>query len=99
MPEKREPKSKPENDRRTPDEIAEERIAEWKRDPHVHEGSLGSRKFELNLADLGLERVPESIRKVPYQLVYLNLRNNKIRDLPQWIGDLYAIRGIDLASN
>ena len=42
MPRKRQAKAQSVEDTRTPEEIAEEQIAEWKRDPKKLTGSDGS---------------------------------------------------------
>jgi hypothetical protein len=67
-------------DTRTPEEIAEERIASWRK------GDF------LDLGGLRLKQVPETLRKVR-DLEYIYLHNNEIQELPPWIGELSVLRG------
>lgn len=80
--------SKPEKKQedRTPEEVAEERIASWKR------------REPLDLSGLGLTEIPASLRSIP-GLEILSLPNNKITELPSWLGELRTLRGIDLSGN
>jgi internalin A len=101
MPRKRQAKAQSMEDTRTPEEIAEERIAAWKRNPK--ELGINSRRFGaatgiLNLNDLGLKKVPETLREV-HELELLALGKNNIQELPGWIGELSALKAIDLRQN
>ena len=93
------PKKKEDN--RTPEQIAEDRIAKWKTDPvrpTEEDDVVGQRTRVLNLSRLGLTAVPQSLRELR-NLESLIIANNKIRVLPSWIGELKAIKRIDLDSN
>jgi internalin A len=106
MPEKNQARAKTVEDTRTPEETAEERIAEWKRDPeHAQKGwfrfalrALGAATRMLSLSNLGLKKVPESLREVR-TLEVLWLDGNKIQELPPWIGELSALKVITLSKN
>lgn len=86
----------------TPDEVAQERIAEWKR----MLGGRRSRKTRhfgattpiLSLSGLGLEHFPQSLRKL-HRLENLDLMNNKIKEIPTWIGELAALKGLEIRGN
>jgi len=78
------------DDTKTSEEIAEERIAEWKRAPH--------KAGILDLAGLGLNKVPATLREVR-DLEFLDLSNNKIQELPRWIGELSALQAIECNLN
>jgi Leucine-rich repeat (LRR) protein len=97
------------SDKRTPEEIAEERIANWIRDPtwsklmsderraEFHK-RFGARTPDLDLSGLGLGAIPESLRHLR-NVELVNLSNNKIRELPRWIGELSSLRALDLGEN
>ena len=100
--------SRPSN--RTTDEIAEERIAEWRLD-HVRMAGddrdrgrdeyfkrFGGKTRTLGLTFLGLGQVPESVREL-YDLEILDLTGNNINPLPAWIGELRSLKGLVLTSN
>jgi internalin A len=90
-------------DPRTPEEIAEQRIAQWKTN-HT-KGWIRSdvtetteRNLVLDLVGLGLNVIPESVRSLS-ELRAINLTGNKIITLPEWIGELKGLRGIGLSRN
>ncbi len=87
------PEAPPTADTRTPEEIAEELIAEWK-DTRRSKDDLSV----LNLSALGLNAIPESVRSFRGAEV-IDLSKNKIRKLPEWIGELKGIMGLDLRAN
>src|SRR5437016_3971766 len=90
----------------TPEEVAEQRIAEWKRDPSQRddpaENSLaeycGSKTRSLDLRVVGLKSVPESIRHLN-ELEILELGANRIQKFPAWIGELRSLKSINLFLN
>ena len=90
--------------KQTPEEIAEERIAEWKRDPlkphpkFSDPGDFGAKTTWLNLGDLGLKAVPESLRTV-HNLELLRFRVNEIKELPGWIGELSELKVFEFGMN
>lgn len=94
------------DDKRAPEEIAEERIAEWRADRafrnegerQLAEELFGSRTRMLDLFDLLLKEVPQSIRNLD-ELEILNLGSNVIQELPEWICELGKIKAINLAGN
>src|ERR1035438_2316363 len=94
------------DDKRAPEEIAEERIAEWRADHALRDegerkhslGRFGSLTRMLALEGLRLKEVPRSIRNLD-ELENLNLGSNVIRELPEWICELGRIKGINLAGN
>jgi DAPkinase-like Roc (Ras of Complex) protein/Leucine Rich Repeat (LRR) protein len=95
----------PAEDTRTPEEIAEERIAEWKADPFGRNlmfkddwRSFGQQTIMLHLEHLKLKTIPESLRNLR-EVEVINLWNNKIQELPEWIGELKALKAINLGSN
>lgn len=88
----------------TLEEIAEKRIKDWQKDPY-RKGSLlleaqefGAKTTILNLSDLVLKKVPESLRKLK-KLEVLDLENNKLEELPEWIGALNELKVIALTGN
>lgn len=89
--------------KRTPEETAELRISEWKRNDRETQ-SWGSSAnvtvtgYTLDLEDLGLKHVPNSLRDLP-SIELLELRNNVIEELPTWIGELSALKGLSLVGN
>ena len=88
MLEKRQANAQSVEDMRTPEEIAEEQIAEWRCDSQNlgpvsrHFGTLTGR---LHLHDLGLKEVPETLREVRH-LELLDLHNNPSCSLPKFLG-------------
>ncbi|WP_420127868.1 COR domain-containing protein [Longimicrobium sp.] len=71
-------------DTRTGAEIAEERIADFKR--RMNAQLVGT--FEiLDLQGLSLETVPESLRGLRYQGI-VHLGRNQLDELPEWIGEV-----------
>jgi internalin A len=90
MLEKRAVNARGVEDTRTAGEIAEEQIAEWKRNP--------KKISVLSLNGLGMTKVPEALREVR-DLELLTLSANKIQELPEWIGELSALKAIDLNQN
>jgi len=92
MSEKRQAKAQSVVDTRTPEEIAEERIAEWKRNPNKPKTvlSFGPSLSSLDLARLGLKKVPETLREVR-DCEFLTLNDNEIQEFPRWIGELSAL--------
>ena len=51
---------------------------------------------ELNLRDIGLPELPESLRRLP-GLQALNLSGNQWSVLPEWLGQLTALQDLDLS--
>src|SRR5262249_30269967 len=108
MPRKRQAKAKSVEDTRTPEEIAEERIAAWKRKPakpshwsggdESHTVDVLVSMRTLDLKGLGLKAVPESLREAR-GIEILDLSENMIQELPPWIGELTALWGISLVRN
>src|SRR5262249_2489049 len=101
MPRKRQARAQSVEDARTPEEIAKERITEWKRDPkkfHPVSRNFGAVTRPLYLTGLGLKKVPETLREV-HDLELLFLTNNYLQELPQWIGELSALKAIGLVNN
>lgn len=75
--------------KRTPEaEMAEELIAEWRRHP----------RSALDLGGLQLQRVPDSLRSLR-QLKSLDLRMNKLIELPAWLGELSELKLLALGEN
>jgi internalin A len=56
------------------------------------------KQSDLDLTQLGLARVPESLRKLTW-LDSLNLDSNALTDLPEWIGELAALRQLIVYKN
>lgn len=90
-------------DSQTPEAIAKERIAEWNLGQDEW-NSLYLRRMrgpfvvsDMDLHALGLRSVPVSLREVDSMPV-LNLSANRIRELPQWFGEIRA-EFIDLSGN
>src|ERR1044072_7725222 len=108
MPKKPPAKQKPRSRKETPEEIAERRIEEWKRDGgkpdprNVADSDIlsqfGARRRILYLSNLGLEAVPERLREVR-DVEILSLAFNKIRELPGWIKELSHLRAITVGGN
>jgi internalin A len=71
-------------DTRTSAEIAEERIAEFKRLRNRQNGDE-----VLDLSTLGLRALPESLRAIEL-IDTLDLRDNELTELPDWIGEVAA---------
>lgn len=104
MAKKSKAQTEPLEDTRTPEEIAEERIAEWKRDPlklhpDIRDASeFGAQTAWLNLNKLGLKSIPESLRTA-HNLEALGILGNNIKELPGWIGELSELKAIDFTLN
>ena len=75
-------------DCRTPDEIATERIAECRR----------TESDGLSLLGLGLKSIPDRIRGL-HTLKILDVELNDIDELPRWIGELRSLRSVNLTGN
>ena len=95
------------NSLRLAETIAEERIAKFKLSPETKNSYQFGRKDNtffvhkarvLNLKNLGLKTVPESLRTIR-NLTLLDLEGNKIQGLPSWIGELSSLEVINLSSN
>jgi internalin A len=99
---KPETKVTPAKRKRKPEEIAEERIATWKKDPFEHDQlrvrEFGQKTKILGLHGIGLKTVPESIRSLR-KLEVLDIGGNRIQEVPEWIGELEAIKAINLHDN
>jgi internalin A len=79
------------SNRRTPEELAQGRIQNWKRqENHLHQ--------VLDLSGIHLTAIPESLRAVK-DVMGLYLRNNRIGALPHWIGEFSELRILDLGGN
>src|SRR5215471_93857 len=108
MPRKRRAKAKSVEDARTPEEIAAERIAEWKRKPtktsdwrggdERHTYGIVSPMYVLDLKGLGLKAVPESLKEAR-DIQILDLAENALQELPPWIGRLTELWIISLVRN
>jgi internalin A len=105
MPTEPDPTKAGTDDTRTPEEIAEERIAEWRVDHALREASdrltaekYGSGTRAIDLRNLGLKEVPQSIRDLG-ELELLALANNMLRELPEWICELTKLKAIGLSGN
>lgn len=72
----------------TPEDIAEERIAEWKR----------HRRGRLSLFNLRLISFPENIRDT-HGLKNLDLAFNNFSSIPDWIGELTSLQSLNIAGN
>src|SRR5262249_24353961 len=100
----RKPRAKAQNvvETRTLEEIAEMRIAEWKRNPKKQalesDNIYGAVTGVLNSYNLRLKKVPEILRTV-CDLELLAIGGNEIQELPRWIGELSALKGLDLRDN
>ncbi|HWN09547.1 MAG TPA: COR domain-containing protein [Pyrinomonadaceae bacterium] len=97
--------TKPGKPKRTPEEIARERILKWKQHPEEmiwalrHPPGDGTRRVRvLSLDGLGLTTIPESILGLK-NLEFLQLKKNDIRELPHWLGDISTLQGISLSGN
>jgi internalin A len=88
----------------TPEETAELRISKWKPNDRAIGGWGSSTGFfsvdgyALDLTDLGLKNVPDSLRALP-AIELLDLGGNVIEEVPTWIGELSALKGLDLSAN
>lgn len=92
-------------------QLAEERIAQFKLSPETENETKNGYQFGrkgnsffvqeaqvLNLKDLGLKTVPESLRTIRH-LTLLDLEGNNIQKLPSWIGELSSLEAINLNGN
>jgi internalin A len=93
MSKKPPPKRKPVKKEQTPEEIAEQRIAEWKQGSQVAFGNTF-----LDLKNLGLKTFPKTLRNAR-GLEVLNLNGNRVSKIPNWIGELSALKAIGLINN
>lgn len=94
--------------KRSPEQIAEERILKWISEstgPNVTWlwGASGAEHLELvghplDLGNLGLKTVPKSLRNLR-DLKVLDLRHNQLQELPSWIGDLTNLIAINISQN
>jgi internalin A len=87
--------------KRSPEEIAEERIAKWRGHtgrPDPVARRHGAESGTLNLMGLGLTSLPESVRGLR-GLEALNLTRNAIEEVPAWIGELTSLRILGLGGN
>lgn len=90
--------------KRTPEEKAELRISKWKRNDREIEGWGSSvhnftvTGYTLDLAGLGLKRVPDSLRALP-AIELLELGRNVVEELPTWIGELSTLKALGLFRN
>src|SRR5919205_949489 len=90
--------------KRTPGEKAELRISKWKRNDRETQKWFSSVNsfmvdgYYLDLYGLGLKHVPDSLRALP-EIELLDLKDNFIEELPTWIGELSALKGISLVGN
>ncbi|HYO62227.1 MAG TPA: COR domain-containing protein [Pyrinomonadaceae bacterium] len=78
----------------TPEEIAEAYITQWKKtgsDPHLGTGIL-------NVSDLGLVTLPESLRDVE-GIQILEANRNRFSTIPDWIGELSSLAALGLDHN
>lgn len=91
MPKKQEAEQK----KRTPEEIAEERIEEWKSRTSglIWQRSRPGYEDVLNLHGLGLVSLPESLRGAS-RLEVLNLAANNILSIPDWIRELTSLHTV-----
>ncbi len=90
-------------DTRPPEEIAEERIDEWRGYQLKYQQKL--LKFSgysghsiLNLSGLGLKKIPESIRTLQ-GLELFEVSGNAIEELPTWISELKSLAFVNLSFN
>src|ERR1044072_2430726 len=85
--------------KRSPAEEAELRISKWKRNDRQFQswGRLANGfkvdGYPLDLTDLGLKNVPDSLRALP-AIELLDLTDNVIEELPTWIGELSTLKGL-----
>lgn len=78
-------------DKRNPREAlaeAERRIASCR----------GSRSSDLNLSNLDLRELPESLRRLDW-LTDLRIHDNHLTNLPAWLSELTALRGLHVQKN
>jgi internalin A len=87
--------------KRTPEAFAELRIAAWRRDPGKpdhHSGARGTTTRTLDLTQLGLTALPESLKHL-HDLEVLDLWNNHIQEIPSWISSLRKLNAVRLSDN
>jgi internalin A len=76
----------------------EKRIAKWRTIGHSIDQPYGAKTEILDLSQIGLTDVPNSLRTVPH-VELLDLGRNMIKALPPWIGELPELKAIDLGYN
>lgn len=62
------------------------------------EAVLNSGGLELNLRNMRLTELPESMKRISH-IHYLNLYNNQLRVLPDWLGEFTELQTLYLSSN
>lgn len=62
------------------------------------EAVLTSGGSELNLRNMRLTELPESMKRISH-IHYLNLYNNQLRVLPDWLGEFTELQTLYLSSN
>src|SRR5215831_5567656 len=78
---------------RDAEEVADARIADWKRYwTQIHHA------LALDLSRLGLRRIPDAVRRL-HGLSYLDITGNRIKDLPEWIGELKNLELLKAGQN
>jgi internalin A len=85
---KRETDGQGDDRKKTPEEIAEERI----------EAARKSKATELNLSGLGLTELPASIGQLT-QLHHLHVSDNRLTALPEALGQLTQFQSLDVSGN
>jgi internalin A len=99
------------DDNRQVEEIVAERITQWRnrnivplhfRINHINdfkfELTFGSNTDTLDLSNLGLKAIPESLRDLTEAEV-LTLAGNHISEIPNWFTDLSSLRILGLSDN
>ena len=66
--------------------------------PSVGRQTKRTTETALNLSDLDLEVLPESVCRLP-RLRFLYLNNNRLTQLPKWIGQLAQLQELTLVGN
>jgi internalin A len=92
-------------DLRTPEEAAEARIEDWKRNPgqdskfrEEFRRAFGAESGVLNLGHLGLNTVPDRLRRVR-NVELLFLSGNQIGELPSWVTELSSLKVLHISDN